>query len=314
MGQRAHFLFVMGIGLGGCFNATYELAGNNNADLSTTGVADLALAAAPEEPDLSLVADLAPRVVPDGGEISLQVLSPVALGTAIVLDDKKLPVHFAVNNFALEKAGSCPPGWNDCGHVHIKVDGDACNNVAGGKAYNNSGYLSPLPVDLALCPQGSLYGPHTMTVYLENNYHQAVLDQKGQPIAVSFAFNVSAPPTITITAPTAGQTVTRSAANTIDVSFTVTNFLLKAAGTCPAGNDACGHVHLKVDGDSCNNVPAGKAYNNSGAVSPLPANLALCPTATGPHSLLLYLESDTHKPIVGSNGYPISSTLVFTAN
>jgi hypothetical protein len=235
-------------------------------------------------------------------------------GTVIVLPDNKLDVFFNVDGYVLEMAGTCPDGQINCGHLHLKIDGDACNNVAAGKAYNVSGFQSPLVADLSLCPAPTRIGMHTAVLWLENNVHQAVLDVRGLPVSAAAGFRTSPPPTVTITAPKQGQTLTLPMGNTANVAFTVTNMALMAPGTCPAGNQACGHAHLKIDGEACNNVAMMKAYNNAGAASPLVANFGFCPQPKGPHNLLLYLEHDNHTPMIGATGYPVSATVTILTN
>jgi len=78
------------------------------------------------------------------------------------------------------------------------------------------------------------------------------------------------------------------------LAFSVTDFTLAAPGTCPITDGACGHVHLKIDGDACDNTPMMAPYNAAGAASPLTANFALCAKPKGAHSALLYLEHDNH--------------------
>jgi hypothetical protein len=93
----------------------------------------------------------------------------------------------------------------------------------------------------------------------------------------------------------------------IDVGFATTSFTLMAAGTC-SGLAACGHVHLYLDDAVCNNVPAGKSYNNSGPTSPIKAKLSWCPTNTGPHTIRLELHDDVHAPVLGAGGTVVSAT------
>src|SRR5262249_7820652 len=100
-----------------------------------------------------------------------------------------------------------------------------------------------------------------------------------------------ATPGINISGPTPRTTVLRAPDNLVWVTFDVSNFTLRKPGTC-AGDTACGHVHLKVDGAACNDTAAMKPYNAAGWASPISANLALCPTVEGQHQVLLELHHD----------------------
>lgn len=121
-------------------------------------------------------------------------------------------------------------------------------------------------------------------------------------------------PSIAITSPASGVSVSTTTSTDVPVVFTVTNFALMAAGTCGAVNDNCGHVHLLVDGTACN---AGAAYNSSfpltgAASSPATATaqLSKCPTATGNHTLKLELHRDDHSAV--SNGASATVDIVGT--
>src|SRR5690349_5211356 len=74
---------------------------------------------------------------------------------------------------------------------------------------------------------------------------------------------LSVAPSISITAPSSNATSTlgTDAQLSLPITFTTTNFLLKAPNSdgCGVG---CGHVHLLIDGSACNMAQA--QYNNEG--------------------------------------------------
>ena len=80
------------------------------------------------------------------------------------------------------------------------------------------------------------------------------------------------------------------------------------------GNEACGRVCVRIDGDSCNAV--GKPCNVAGvATGPITANFALCPTPKGVHAVSVRLLGDNGSPILNAAGNaPIESTIAVTAN
>jgi len=109
-------------------------------------------------------------------------------------------------------------------------------------------------------------------------------------------------PSIKITSPANGATINIPAGGDPDVpvAFTVANFVLKDAGStgCPAGS--CGHVHLLIDGASCNDnttPTAIKPYNNFGFMSPINAGFDYCPMEAGMHTVTLELRNNDHSAL-----------------
>jgi len=71
----------------------------------------------------------------------------VAAGTDA---DKSVPVTFTVTNFTLMAPGACGSVADTCGHVHLLIDGTACNVAP--SPYNNAGATSPISVDPSAPP------------------------------------------------------------------------------------------------------------------------------------------------------------------
>ena len=114
--------------------------------------------------------------------------------------------------------------------------------------------------------------------------------------------------TVAITSPTPNATITLDTGNTMQVAFTVTDFTLSAPGTC-AGKTNCGHVHVKIDDDACNDSAGGVPYNVQASSSPATANLSLCPSADGDHTLTLELHNDDHSDYIDvKTGKIVSAT------
>jgi len=199
-----------------------------------------------------------------------------------------------------------------CGHVHLKIDGSACNDSASSKPYNTAGWASPINANLGFCPMAE--GQHELALELHHDDHSPVKDPNGSVIGASSQFatqrnQTAAAPSISISDPTQNATVTMAAGNVVPVSFSVSNFLLKAPGTCLAADGACGHVHLKVDGNACNDTAASKPYNNAGFASPINAALAFCPMAAGAHTISLELHNNDHTPVLDP-----TTSMVISAN
>jgi hypothetical protein len=105
-----------------------------------------------------------------------------------------IPVEFTVKNFILMApgsdvpAGTCAAGV--CGHVHLLVDGAACNYTPTHVPYNAAGADSPLFALLGYCQ--SIAGPHVITLELHNDDHSAVKDSGGT--VISDKINITAAP------------------------------------------------------------------------------------------------------------------------
>jgi hypothetical protein len=118
-------------------------------------------------------------------------------------------------------------------------------------------------------------------------------------------------PAITITSPTAAQTVNLAAdaSKSVIVSYTLANFTTAAPGAC-AGAQNCGHVHVLIDGSAC--TPSGAAYNNSSS-SPTQATaiFANCPIPTGQHTVELQLHDDQHAQVKTNAGQDVKTSVAF---
>jgi hypothetical protein len=106
--------------------------------------------------------------------------------TSTYPDYPDVPVAFTIKNFTLMAPGSnmngkCPAGT--CGHLHLLVDGTACNDKTGASPlpYNNAGATSPINAGLDYCP--STAGAHTITLEIHNDDHSAVKDSSGTVIS-----------------------------------------------------------------------------------------------------------------------------------
>jgi hypothetical protein len=122
-------------------------------------------------------------------------------------------------------------------------------------------------------------------------------------------------PTISITMPTNGSTVTpMGATDAVDVAFTTMNFTIVAPMTASCSNtsDNCGHIHVLVDGNNC--TPDGAPYDNADVSgSPAQAILSTCPAVTGMHKITLELHHNDHSPIqVG--GMTVQDSVMVTAS
>jgi hypothetical protein len=95
-------------------------------------------------------------------------LNGITVGSAM----GAVSISFETSNFVLVPPGdpSCIDSEN-CGHVHLLVDGSACSPA--GQPYNNDGQSSPIDAMLTYCP--SVGGSHTAVVELHHNDHSPVI-------------------------------------------------------------------------------------------------------------------------------------------
>jgi hypothetical protein len=97
-----------------------------------------------------------------------------------------VPVSFGTTDFILVPPGdpSCVDTSENCGHVHLFVDGSAC--TPSGQAYNNDGQSSPIDAILTSCP--SVAGTHMAVLELHHNDHSPVI-AAGAVVSASVTFS-----------------------------------------------------------------------------------------------------------------------------
>jgi hypothetical protein len=118
--------------------------------------------------------------------------------------------------------------------------------------------------------------------------------------------------TITVTSPMNAATVTVPATTpNLPVSFTVSGFTLKDAGSC-AGSANCGHVHITIDGATCNDPNAEGPYNADGFASPIEIHFDKCPMVAGAHKITAELHNDDHSTYTNPAGTAVTSVVNIT--
>jgi hypothetical protein len=82
-------------------------------------------------------------------------------------------IAFSTTNFMLAMPGSCGSmkSTDNCGHVHVLVDGAAC--TPSGSPYNNDATSTPATAILSSCPMAN--GMHTATLELHHDDHSPIL-------------------------------------------------------------------------------------------------------------------------------------------
>jgi hypothetical protein len=105
---------------------------------------------------------------------SIEITSPTPAATVGI---PTFSVAFTTANFNPDNGqATCSP--TPCGHVHLLIDGNACN--MGANPYNATDDTSPITADVTPCPTHQ--GQHTVTVQLHNADHTPVRDTYSQII------------------------------------------------------------------------------------------------------------------------------------
>jgi hypothetical protein len=122
---------------------------------------------------------------------------------------------------------------------------------------------------------------------------------------------------VTITSPQSGASVAlgTDSLKSVPVSFTLSNFTIKAPGTC-GGAANCGHLHLVIDSytslcDTAAGVGSEKYNVQVTTGTTTNAQFASCgSTAAGSHTLTLEVHDDAHGDVKDSSGNLIKSAPV----
>ncbi len=104
-------------------------------------------------------------------------------------------------------------------------------------------------------------------------------------------------PRVIFLAPVANGIVNVAADDLAVLSIETPGFTIRSPNDC-RGEPNCGHVHVTIDGTTCNNVAAGKAYNISiFQPGPTKMNMAFCQGApTGIKTISVELVQENHAP------------------
>jgi hypothetical protein len=120
-----------------------------------------------------------------GSNATISITSPAASASVALGSDsqKTVTMIYAVTSFDVKAPGSCGSEAN-CGHVHILIDGNACN---GSDIYNDSSYAVPDALAFfAKCATPT--GSHTVTLELHDDVHNPVKDKNGNQVQTSVSF------------------------------------------------------------------------------------------------------------------------------
>lgn len=104
-------------------------------------------------------------------------------------------------------------------------------------------------------------------------------------------------PRVVFLEPVSGSISNVAADNLAVLSIETPGFTLRAPNDC-RGEPNCGHVHVTIDGTTCNNVAGGKAYNiQISAPGPTKMNMGFCQAGpVGPKTISVELVQENHAP------------------
>jgi len=122
-----------------------------------------------------------------GANPTIAITSPANNGTLTLAADKTGDIAFTTTNFTLKAPGSCA-GAALCGHVHVLVDGTACNDTASAAPYNIAANASPAAANFSFCPTAD--GAHTIVLELHNDDHTP-FQINGQTVSATIAITTS---------------------------------------------------------------------------------------------------------------------------
>jgi len=111
---------------------------------------------------------------------TLKISSPTA-GAQVGLGSdqhKTVNVEFTTTGF---KAQPCPNSTENCGHLHVLIDGTDC-----GSPYNNQATTSPAAALFDGCNRP--IGSHTITLELHHDDHSAIKNAAGATVSSSVSF------------------------------------------------------------------------------------------------------------------------------
>lgn len=119
-------------------------------------------------------------------------------------------------------------------------------------------------------------------------------------------------PSLAISSPAAGSEVAlgTDADKSVTIGVTLENFTLMAPGSCK-GAEYCGHLHVNIDGDTCNAM--GMPYNNAATdAAKVIAKFARCAMdkQVGDHKITISAHDDGHADVV-HDGAPLKADISF---
>ncbi|MDE3074521.1 MAG: hypothetical protein KGJ86_03750 [Chloroflexota bacterium] len=233
---------------------------------------------------------------------TIQITSP-ADGAKIT--STNIPVTVAISNFKVDCSLAGAPNQPGVGHWHFMLDG-------GDMAHLTNFYCDNT---VSISGEGVKAGPHTLMAVLSNNDHTEV----GKPVQVKIDYEPTtasalpaaqpgATPTIKITSPADGATLSDAAH--VTMQFAVTGFTPSTDLEGKPNVAGFGHIHVFVLNKP---MDMGGGMMSMGGMVGMPGSSSttfdLSKWPSGKYMLVAMLVGNDHNPIQGAMPAEINVTL-----
>ena len=128
-----------------------------------------------------------PAPVGPAGTPTIKITSPAdKAAVTLAATETDVPITFTTS-LTLKDPGKCA-GAANCGHIHVVVDGTACNSP--GLPYNEAATSSPTMAGLDYCKAG-IPGSHKIVLELHNDDHSPIKDSSNATISDTVTITAS---------------------------------------------------------------------------------------------------------------------------
>jgi hypothetical protein len=143
----------------------------------------------------------------EGGTVTLPTIaitSPASAAAVTVMmagGADVVPISFTTTGITLMMPGSCPnhsDSIDNCGHVHLYIDGHTACLPMPGAPYNNATPATAAadgagasPVNAILSSCATVNGPHTVSLELHHDDHSPIIGADGMVISAQVMLTVS---------------------------------------------------------------------------------------------------------------------------
>jgi hypothetical protein len=218
--------------------------------------------------------------------IGVRILSPAP---GAVISSNAVQVRVAITHWQLSCAWAGKANKPGVGHYHILLDGALVNMYCGDTTSVSMQNVAPGPHKLFVVPADN---NHDDMMYMKEGKTVTFTYRPTHPLALIKPANLGKP-SITITSPANGQTVS----GTFPVTISVHNFQLSCALFGKQNLKGFGHWHLNHDTMAGPMMGMGTMLAMSCGNSFQASTVGL---KSGKHILFAILEDDQHAPLMPS--------------
>jgi hypothetical protein len=218
--------------------------------------------------------------------IGVRILSPAP---GAVIHANSVQVRVAITHWQLSCAWAGKANKPGIGHFHILLDGALVNMYCGDSTSVSMQNVKPGPHNLMVVPADN---NHDDMMYMKEAKKVTIVYRPANPLPFIKPVNLGKP-SITITSPTNGQTVS----GIFPVNVSVKSFHLSCALYGKQNLKGYGHWHLNHDTMAGPMMGMGTMLGMSCANSFQASTVGLKP---GPHTFFAILEDNQHAPLMPS--------------